>query len=216
MTEEETARILLELRRVGVDLASLDGPLVGTGLRSSEILAWLRGIPDGAGQGELSRRLDEHARRHAERPVEVRWKPEPVRPAHRYQRERWWPPQRLLDAGTDILLEEWDPFGIRLAGVDRESVAMFAFHFFGPLLMPNGRTDPVGDTAALIASAEQDHLALRPSPESHRRYLARRLSALVAHYPIREREIQARQAILVPGGNTLASPTQARHVSPDA
>jgi hypothetical protein len=187
VTEEQTARILIELRRIGVDFESLRERLVGTGLRSSEMLDWLRAIPDGAGVDELVRRLDEHGRRNMERPVQVRWRKEPARPPHRYEQERWWPTQALLDAGTDLLLEEWDPFGIRLAGTDRETIAMFAFHFFGPLLAPNGRIDPTTHTTEMIASAERDHLALRPSPESHRRYLAARLSELVAQYPVPER-----------------------------
>jgi hypothetical protein len=158
--------------------------LVGTGFRGSELLDWLRAIPDGAGTEELLRRLDDYARANAYRPVEVRWRKEPARPAHRYERQRWWPTQSLLDAGTDLLMEEWDPFGVRLAGVDREAVAMFVFHFFRPLLAPNERIDPITHTTEMIASAERDHLALNPSPEPHRRYLARRLAELVERYPV--------------------------------
>lgn len=182
--EEQTASILLELRRIGVDLASLSEPLVGTGLRASELLRWLRAIPDNAGEEDLRRRLAEHARSAATRPVEVRWRVERPRPAHRGPRERWWPTQSLLDAGTDLMMEEWDPFGVRHAGVDRQAVAEFVFHFFGPLLAPNGRIDPVTHTTEMIASAERDHLALTPSPEPHRRYLAHRLRELVERYPV--------------------------------
>jgi hypothetical protein len=182
--EQRTAAILVELRRLGVDLGLLSGPLVGTGLRASELLDWLRGIPDGVGPDDLLRRLDEYARANALRPLEIRWRAVPSPTPHRYPRERWWPTQELLDVGTDLLLEEWDPFGVRLAGTDRETIAMFAFHFFGPLLSPNGMADPITHTTEMIASAERDHLALRPSPESHRRYLARRLAELVLQYPI--------------------------------
>ena len=191
MTEERTAAILLELGRIGVDFASLPEPLVGTGLRASEMLEWLRAIPTGVGTQELCRRLDEHARTHAHRPLEVRWRSEPPRAPHRTRRERWWPTQSLLDAGTDLLLEEWDPFGVRLAGTDREAIAHFTFHFFGPLLSPNATLDPLTHLTEMIASAERDHLALNPSPEPHRRYLARRLHELVGQYPVPPRPADA-------------------------
>ena len=184
MDEDRTAAILVELRRLGVDLGLLAGPLVGTGLRASELLDWLRAIPDDVGADELLRRLDEHARTNALRPLEVRWRTESGRPPHRYRRERWWPTLELLDVGTELLMEEWDPFGVRLAGTDRETIAMFAFHFFAPLLTPNDSVDPIGGTAMMIGSVEQDELALRPSPEPHRRYLARRLAELVDRYPV--------------------------------
>ena len=184
MDEQRTAAILVELRRLGVDLGLLEGPLVGTGLRASELLDWLRAIPDDVGAGEVLRRLDEHAQASSLRPLDVSWPAVPPPSPHRYRRERWWPTQELLDVGTELLLEEWDPFGVRLAGTDREAIAMFAFHFFGPLLTPNDSVDPIGGTAMMIGSVEQDELALRPSPESHRRYLARRLAELVVQYPV--------------------------------
>lgn len=184
LNEAHTIAVLVELRRIGVDLGSLNEPLVGTGLRASELCTWLRAIPDGAGAAELYRRLDEHARTNAYRPVEVRWQREPPRPAHRGRRERDWPTLMLLNAGTDLLTEEWDPFGVRLAGTDREQIAEFVFHFFGPLLSPSGHIDPLTHTTEMIASAERDHLALTVSPEPHRRYLARRLQQLVEQNPV--------------------------------
>ena len=184
LNEAHTIAVLVELRRIGVDLGSLNEPLVGTGLRASELCTWLRAIPDGAGAAELYRRLDEHARTNAYRPVEVRWQREPPRPAHRGRRERDWPTLTLLNAGTDLLTEEWDPFGVRLAGTDREQIAEFVFHFFGPLLSPSGHIDPLTHTTEMIASAERDHLALTVSPEPHRRYLARRLQQLVEQNPV--------------------------------
>jgi hypothetical protein len=188
MTEEQTAAILLELRRIGVDLATLSEPLTGTGIRASEMVNWLRAIPDDTGVEELLRRLADRARSAANRPIEVRWRVEGPRPAHRLPRERWWPTQSLLDAGTDLMMEEWDPFGVRHAGVDRESVAELVFHFFGPFLAPNGRIDPVTHTTEMIASAERDRLALTPSPEPHRRYLAHRLRELVERLPVPPKE----------------------------
>ena len=209
MDEHRTAAILVELRRLGVDLGLLSGPLVGTGLRASALLDWLRAIPDAVGADELLRRLDDYARANALRPLEVSWRAVPPPSPHRYRRERWWPTQELLDVGTELLLEEWDPFGVRLAGTDRETIAMFAFHFFGPLLAPNGTVDPITHTTEMIASAERDHLALRPSPEPHRRYLARRLAELVLQYPVprlTEGQAQPRSFIVMRGPPQGAPP----------
>jgi hypothetical protein len=207
VNEERTAAILIELRRIGIDFETLDERLVGTALRAGELLGWLRAIPDGAGPVELLRRVEEYGQRNLGRPVQVRWREEPARPAHRYERERWWPTQALLDAGTDLLVDEWDPFGIRLAGTDRETIAMFAFHFFGPLLAPNARVDPITRTAGMIASAERDHLALKPSPESHRRYLAERLNELVAQYPVPQQFLPSQShVVLVPAREPDAPP----------
>ena len=206
MTEEQTAAILLELRRIGVDLAALSEPLTATGLRASEMLNWLRTIPDNAGADELRRRLADHARSATNRPIEVRWRVEGPRPAHRLRRERWWPTQSLLDAGTDLMMEEWDPFGVRHAGVDRETVAEFVFHFFGPYLSPNGRIDPVTHTTEMIASAERDRLALTPSPAPHRRYLAHRLRELVDRYPVPPTEYTPPSHIVIVVGDGVGPP----------
>lgn len=193
MTERDTATVLQELRRIGVDLAELSAPLVATGLRASELADWLRTIPDGAGIDELSRRLDEKADAVTPR-VQVKWTRSSPNP--RDPRGRWWPTQALLDAGTDLLLEEWDPFGIRLAGTDREAIAMFAFHFFGPLIAPNGLIDPITHTTEMIASAERDHLALKPSPERHRRYLAVRLLEVLDEHPVPEPKRRAPSGVM--------------------
>ena len=208
MNEEQTAAILLELRRIGVDLATLSEPLAGTGIRASEMVDWLRAIPDNAGVEELRRRLADRARSAANRPIEVRWRVEGPRPAHRLPRERWWPTQSLLDAGTDLMMEEWDPFGVRHAGVDRETVAELVFHFFGPFLSPNGRIDPLTHTTEMIASAERDRLALTPSPEPHRRYLAHRLRELVERFPVPPKEYTppAGQIHIAVGGRVGPTP----------
>ena len=196
VNEERTATILLELRRIGVNFDALSEPLVGTGLRASELVRVAPRIPDDAGADELLRRLEEQAR-VTRPPVEYRWRRERPWPTSLGRRERWWPTQALLDAGVDLLLEEWDPFGIRLAGADREAIAMFTFHFFGPLLESDGRMDPIEHVAGMIASAERDHLALRPSPEPHRRYLARRLRQLAEEYPVPKPEYLPPQAMVV-------------------
>jgi hypothetical protein len=171
------------------------------------MLEWLRAIPTGVGAQELCRRLDDHARTHAYRPLEVKWRSEPPRAPYRTPRERWWPTQSLLDAGVDLLMEEWDPFGVRLAGTDREAIANFAFHFFGPLLSPNANLDPITHLTEMIASAERDHLALNPSPEPHRRYLARRFQELVERNPVPRRPAAAsdrKAQVVIRSGTSMA------------
>jgi hypothetical protein len=185
MSRENTAAILSELRRVGVEVDALPAPLVGTSLRASEVLAWRREIPSDAGVDELIRRLDERRARAVEdHIVNAHWMIEGPHPRLRPPRKRDWPTQPLLDAGTALMIEEWDPFGIRLGARERETVAMFVFHFFGPLLAPNGLIDAITHTTGMIASAERDRLGLTPSPEPHRRYLAVRLRELVDQYPV--------------------------------
>ena len=208
LNEAHTVAVLVELRRIGVDLGSLNAPLVGTGLRASELRDWLRTIPDGAGAGELLRRLDERARTIPYRPVQIHWTPEPPRPEHRGRRKRDWPTLPLLNAGTDLLMEEWDPFGFRLAGTERETIAEFAFHFFGPLLAPRPHGDPITHTTEMIASAERDRLALTPSPEPHRRYLARRLQQLVEEYPVPPAELPPSAVHVIVSGNNSTHPAR--------
>ena len=205
--EAHTIAILTELQRIGVNLASVS-ELPGTGLRASELRDWLSEIPDGAGTAELIRRLDHHALTNADRPLAVRWTKEPPRPAHRGRRERDWPTMVLLNAGTDLLMEEWDPFGIRLAGTDREAIAEFAFHLFHPFLSPRPTIDPISHAAGMIESAERDHLALKPSPESHRRYLARRLGELVEQYPVPKTEAPPSAVMVIMTGENKTAPAR--------
>lgn len=182
---DRTAAILNELRRITGSSEATSLPLVGTGLRASEVLDWLRAMPDDAGADELVARLDQRERDAlADYPDDGRPSVEAPRPPYTTRRERWWPTQSLLDAGTDLMIEEWDPFGMRLGGVERETIAMFVFHFFGPQLAPNVPVDPITHTTEMIASAERDRLGLSPTPKRHRRYLALRLRSLLEQYPV--------------------------------
>lgn len=200
MHEGTRAEVLAELRRIGVDPDALPAPLVGTGLRTSDVVAWLRALPDDAGPTELQRRLDEQARRAiGDRPL-VRWTRNPP-VARERRRERHWPTQELADAGTEMLLERWDPFTLRHVAVDREEVAMCAFHFFGCFLAPNGLIDPLTHATEMIASAERSRLGLSPSPEPHRRYLAQQLSQLVQRYPVPPAKYRAPSALVVVMGD---------------
>ena len=208
MTGDNTAAILGELRRIGAEVDALSAPLVGTGLRASDVLDWLREIPRSAGLVDLTRRLDECRSRALEGHVpNADWVIEGPHPRLRPPRKRDWPTQRLLDAGTELMIEEWDPFGFRHAGRERETIAMFVFHFFGPLLAPNGLVDAITHTTEMIASAERDRLGLTPSPEPHRRYLAIRLRELVDRYPVPPvREWPPSAAIFVVVGDDVGPP----------
>ena len=197
MHEGTRAEVLAELRRIGVDATTLTAPLVGTGLRASDVVAWLRALPDDAGLDALLLRLDEHARQAlGGRPL-VRWTRNPPVASRERRHERHWPTQELADAGTEMLLEQWDPFMLRHVAVDREEVAMCAFHFFGCFLAPNGLIDPMTHATEMIASAERTRLGLTPSPERHRRYLASQLSDLVQRYPIPPAKYRAPSALVV-------------------
>ena len=197
MYESIRVEVLAELQRIGVDADALPAPLIGTGLRARDVVAWLRAVPDNAGVAELTRRLDEHARQAIGDLPLVRWTREPGAMPGRNPRERDWPTQELLDAGTEMLLEEWDPFTLRHGEVDRENVAMCAFHFFGCFLSPNGMTDPASHATGMIEHAETSRLGVAPSPERHRRYLAGRLAELVSRYPVPQRRHVTRSGMVV-------------------
>jgi len=50
---------------------------------------------------------------------------------------RWWPTVEMLEAGIDVLTEEWDVAAIRDGVVSRAEIAEPAFYLFGPFLDPN-------------------------------------------------------------------------------
>jgi hypothetical protein len=102
------------------------------------------------------------------------------------ERRRSWPTVQMLDAGTDFLAQEWDIAGIRLGTISRAEIAEPAFHFFGPLLDPRQGLEPIRHVTEMIASAEQRLFGLEPTPETHRRYLAIRLSEIVRLFPVPE------------------------------
>jgi len=52
-------------------------------------------------------------------------------------KRRWWPTVEMLEAGIDVLTEEWDVAAIRDGVVSRAEIAEPAFYLFGPFLDPN-------------------------------------------------------------------------------
>jgi hypothetical protein len=187
MTEQHTAAILIELRRIGVELDLASEPLVATGFTQRSLLEWLHQVPSGAGREEFDRRLHEHAldalasSEHTGRP-----NVDGVRLPDRRDTQddwRWWPSTMMLDAGIELFAEEWDPVGLRTGSVPPEDIGEYVFHLFGALLRPAHGCDGLTHAAAMIGSIEDRQLGLRPSPELHRRYLAMRLQEIVGRFP---------------------------------
>jgi hypothetical protein len=83
---------------------------------------------------------------------------------------------------------------------------MCAFHFFGCFLDPMGTIDPATHATEMIASAETTRLGVTPSPERHRRYLAARLSELIALYPVTTRQQAPSGVLVISMGNAPAPP----------
>jgi hypothetical protein len=114
---------------------------------------------------------------------------------------RWWPTVEMLEAGIDLLVEEWDVAAIRAGVVSRAEIAEPAFHFFGPFLDPHrANIEPLRHVTEMIADAEKKLFAAGPSPEHHRRHLATRLSEIVRRLPLPEPLYEAPpQAVVVLG-----------------
>jgi hypothetical protein len=115
-------------------------------------------------------------------------------------KRRWWPTVEMLEAGIDLLAEEWDVAVIRAGVIPRAEIAEPTFHFFGPFLDPNPRIEPFRHVVEMMADAEKKLFAADPSPEHHRRHLATRLSEIVRRLPLPEPLYEAPpQAVVVLG-----------------
>lgn len=183
VTERDTAAILLELQRIGVTVASLPDALAATGFRSHSLLAWLRELPSELGTDELLRLLDERAS-FALATSEHAGSATPLLPELDESLPRqWWPTAEMLEAAIDILVNEWDPIGIRLGSVPHEDFGEYAFHFVSRLLDPWRTDDCLTRIDAVISTVEHGVLGLRASPDVHRRYIAARLREVVRRYP---------------------------------
>jgi len=183
VTERDTAAILLELRRIGVDVANLPDALVATGFRSQSLLEWLRRLPSELGTDELLRLLDERAV-FALAASEHAGSASPLLPEFDALLPRqWWPTAEMLEAAIDVLVNEWDPIGVRLGSVPSEDFGEYAFHFVSRFLDPGAPDDCLTRVDALISAVEHGMLGLRLSPDVHRRYIAARLRQVVLRYP---------------------------------
>lgn len=187
MSERDTAAILLELRRIGVDVANLPEALAATGFRSRSLLAWLRELPSDLGSDGLIRLLDDRAAfalsvsEHAASETGLLPELDASLP------QQWWPTAEMLEAAVDLLVNEWDPIGVRLGSIPREDFGEYAFHFVAQLLGPHRVDDDGTRVAESIAAVEHGVLGLRPSQEVHRRYMAARLREVVVRYPPSQR-----------------------------
>lgn len=183
MTERDTAAILLELRRIGVDVADLPDALAATGFRSASLLEFLRELPSELGTDELLRLLDERAA-FALATSECAGATALLLPEFDESLPRqWWPTAEMLEAAIDVLVNEWDPIGVRLGSIPREDFGEYAFQFVSRLLDPWRTADCLTRVAAAIGAMEQGWLGLRTSPDVHQRYLAARLREIVVRHP---------------------------------
>ena len=182
MTERDTAAILLELRRIGVDVDSLPDALAATGFRSRSLLEWLRQLPSESGTDELLRLLEARAA-FALAASERAGSETPLLPEFDESLPRqWWPTAEMLEAAIDVLVHEWDPIGTRLGSVPREDFGEYAFQFVSRFLDPRGTADCLARVAAAVGALEQGWLGLRGSPDVHQRYLAARLREIVIRH----------------------------------
>jgi hypothetical protein len=110
---------------------------------------------------------------------------------------RWWPTVEMLEAGIDVLTEEWDVAAIRDGVVSRAEIAEPAFYLFGPFLDPNPRIEPFRHVVEMLADAEKKLFAADPSPEHHRQYLATRLREIVDRLPLPEPWYEAPPSAMV-------------------
>jgi len=70
-------------------------------------------------------------------------------------KRRWWPTVEMLEAGIDVLTEEWDVAAIRDGVVARAEIAEPVFYLFGPFLDPNPRIEPFRHVVEMLADAEK-------------------------------------------------------------
>jgi len=177
MTTDEIGDVFAELRRLDVDLGRPPGLALGTGFRDGEFLSWLRSLPDALGHDAFVGRLDEHvtaAEPNAGSSL-------PRRPDG--SRHRQWPTVEQLNAAIDVLRREWDPLGARLGDLSTEDVMHHAQNALGIVLRGGDPERIERQISADLCSLEQEVFAVRPSPRSQRRYLARRIIRVVVDDP---------------------------------
>jgi hypothetical protein len=211
MTEPQIAAVFAEFRRIGLDPDAISAPLIVTGFTRRSLIEWLQRIPTGVGAPELEQRLAVHARESLVSAdaagASAEYDPERADPTPSDGHVRWWPASLVLDAGIQVMAEEWDPIGVKIGSVLPEDLGEYTLHLFGPLLHRWPFGDRLEQTATIIASIEGS-LGLRASPEIHRRYLAARLREILAStpLPVREPSPIGHAAAVVIGTNEPAPP----------
>ena len=191
MTEPAAADVFAELSRIGLDPDTIGTPLIVTGFTRRSLVDWLRHIPTGVGVEELHRRLTAHAQESLARAeaagASVESDSERVDSSPSGGQVYWWPTTVVLDAGIQVMAEEWDPIGVRIGSVPPEDLGEYTLKLFWPLLHRWPYGDRLDQTAIMIAGFESS-LGLRESPTIHRLYLAARLREIVARAPLPVRE----------------------------
>lgn len=184
MTDEEIRAIFDELRRVGADLGRPPGLALGTGFGPGEFLSWLRSLPEALGHDAFAKRLSDHIAAAA---------PLPETPGSQiaskhfeeddFLERRSWPSREQLELGVTVLINEWDPLGARLGTLTPEDVDHYALDVLGGIVMVDG--DPRRElmVAERFREIEEREFCIRASPIEQRRYLARRLCAVVDEHP---------------------------------
>ena len=176
MTDDEIRDIFAELRRVGVDLGRPPGLALGTGFREGELLAWLRGLPDGLGHERFVEGLNAFIT--AATPNVVADDGEPVPPPRRYA-----PTIEQVHDACDILSREWDPLGARLGELTRDDVAVPAYNAVNAILRGGPTRDVEARIAATLRGTEREVFGVRAGPLLQTRYLVRRIMQAVADNP---------------------------------
>lgn len=186
MTDEEIRAIFDELRRVGADLGRPPGLALGTGFGPGEFVAWLRALPEDLGHDAFADRL--RARVAAAAPLASTGASQDgdsgaPTPPDAFGERRSWPTRKQLELGIDILVHEWDPLGARLGALTREDLDQHAFNLLGSLVWMGNASERENMAAEQIGELEEKEFLVRRSPVEQRRYLARRLCAVVDEHP---------------------------------
>lgn len=164
LPDDAIREIFAELRRVGVDLGQPPGLALGTGFREGELLAWLRGLPDGLGHAAFAEELTAFIT--AATPNVLLDDGEPVPSPRRYS-----PTVEQVHAACDILMLEWDPLGARLGDLTRDDVAMPAYNAVNAILRAGPTRNVEATIAANLRGTEREVLGVRASPLMQTRYL---------------------------------------------
>ena len=177
MTDDEIRDIFAEFQRVGVDLGRPPGLALGTGFRDGELLAWLRGLPDGLGHDAFVENLNAFIA-VATPNVVLLEDGEPVPSPRRYS-----PTIEQVHAACDILSREWDPLGARLGELTRDDVAIPAYNAVFAIIQGGPTRNVEALVAAKLRGTEREVYGVRAAPLIQTRYLVRRIMQAVAAHP---------------------------------
>ena len=185
MTDEEIRAIFDELRRVGADLGRPPGLALGTGFGPGEFLSWLRSLPDALGHETFAERLRDHVAAAAPLPNRppANASPKPPREPDELLNRDWCPSVKQIELAAAILANEWDPLGARLGTLTPEDVDSTAFEIVGGILTLGDDPRRESIIAEELGHREEGTFNVRRSPIEQRRYLARRLCAVVDAHP---------------------------------